>query len=294
MRLPAVEDVVVPAKRRLSRLRRENREFDRFVQTLDYVPKPVEEPIGDNDFIICGSPRSGTTLLAAQLFQPTSVVTVVEPWIGLKESPATAFRMVREGLADGELRHGRLDVPALRDGRRVRWSDNETSTIVGPATMQTLVGIKWPAWWQYLGRLPDARFIVCVREPGEVISSYRHTGGSLREGLDYPARLNDEFNRTLRRRTRSLAARRALLFETINNEVLRHAGRNKVLIVRYERWFDDRDALGRDLEAFLGIDLGPWPVDITVPNSSGQHQTVAPMTASLRDVCNRLGYGASC
>ena len=71
---------------------------------------------------MCGSPRSGTALLVAMLFQPPEVVTVMEPWDALRLPPRDLFESLRAELATtGKLRRGRLDVAALQSAGAVSW-----------------------------------------------------------------------------------------------------------------------------------------------------------------------------
>jgi hypothetical protein len=87
----------------------------------DTLARPVSPP-SRGDFILCGSPRSGTTLAAAMLFRPPRVVTVMEPWDGLRSPPAELFASLRAEIAQtGRLCRGKLDVEALAAEDAVRW-----------------------------------------------------------------------------------------------------------------------------------------------------------------------------
>ena len=69
------------------RLSPRRRRWERFLQALPLDPSELEVPLappGRDDFIICGCPRTGTTLLAAVLFQPPRMVTCMEPWDGMR------------------------------------------------------------------------------------------------------------------------------------------------------------------------------------------------------------------
>ena len=291
-RLPAVhvEDLWLPVRRRLSRIRGRHRRFDAFLHSLDYVPATSERPPDPRDFIICGSPRSGTTLACGQLFQPPQVVTVMEPWDGLRMAPHELFSDIRSELRSGRLTRGRLDVELLRSRGRVAWTEDELPHDIGPVADDVLVGVKWPTWWQYLDALPTTRFVVCLRDPLEVIDSYRRIGGRLREGMEYPVPLNASINARVRAGTRSLAVRRARLYELINREVLAHLDRPNVFALRYERWHEDPEALRAELSEFLGVELGPWPVEIRESEAQPVSPGVARTVREHVPVAAPLGY----
>jgi hypothetical protein len=216
---------------------------------------PPVTPPGERDFLMCGSPRSGTTLLCAALFQPPGIVTFMEPWDGMRLPPAELFPSMRREIESGAIQRGKLDVPTLTAGGTVRWWDEGTTPVSVEVAPNYLVGVKWPAFWQYLGLLPETKFLVTVRHPHETISSYKKKGGALLEGLDYPIAFNRRFNDTLRAATRDEALRRILLYEHINQEILRYVERPNVLVVRYERWFEEPEALVKEISEFLDTDV---------------------------------------
>jgi Sulfotransferase family len=231
----------------------------RFTETLsldpDLLARP-QEPPGPNDFLICGSPRTGTSLLCAALFQPPRCITVMEPWDGMRLPPAELFRSIRGEIEEtGQLLRGKLDVTTLyRDGV-VRWWTEGASAVAVPCPDDCLVGIKWPAFWRYLELLPTTKFVVCLRHPFEVIASYRRAGGSLTEGFDYDIPFNRSMNAELRSSTRSTAIRRIKLYDYVNERLLPYLKRPNVLAVRYERWFSEPHAVLEELGEFLGSDL---------------------------------------
>lgn len=221
----------------------------------DRIHQPLEQPSAA-DFLICGVPRSGTALLTAMLFQPPTVVTVMEPWDALRLPPAELFRSLRSELATGMLHRGRLDIGALLSRGEVAWCrDGERPHPVetGP---DTLVGVKFPAFWRYLELLPGTKFLVCLRDPAEVVRSFDQTGGRLGMGLDYDVPFNARMNSELLAATDDPAQRRVLLYDYINARVQPHLQRPNVFAVRYERWFTDRDGLVREIGDFLGVKLG--------------------------------------
>jgi hypothetical protein len=246
---------------------------------------PTIDPPGPRDFIICGSPRSGTALATAMLFQPPRVVTVMEPWAGLRLPPAELFASFREEIASGVLRRGRLDVAALESERRVRWVRDGEVTHPIAASADHLLGIKWPAFWQYLGRLPTTKFVVCLRDPHEVVASYEQEGGRIAQGLDYDVPFNRQLNEELQAATDDPAVRRVLLYDRINQHVLRFLGDDNVFAIRYERWFDDRGRLVGELGDFLGAQLDPDRVEIRPPQSRRRAELPVPSRTA-----EALGY----
>jgi Sulfotransferase family len=221
----------------------------------DELPRPVERP-SDRDFIICGSPRSGTTLVAAMLHQPPACVTVMEPWDGMRHPPADLFRSLREEIDQrGRLSRGKLDIDALASDGEVRWRSEGRSTTPVTTVENYVLGVKWPAFWRYLELLPATRFIVCVRHPVEVIASFKRVGGRLGQGLEYDTAFNRRMNAELRS-TRNLALRRVRLYDYIHSRILPHLNRSNVLTVRYEQWFSDPGRVLGEIGDFLGADLG--------------------------------------
>ena len=255
----------------------------------DSVPEPTAR-----DFIICGAPRSGTSLLAAVLYQPPRVVTVMEPWDGMRLPPADLFASVREEIIrTGWLHKGRLDVEALRSRGEVRWGRDGEFPHPVAASQNFLLGIKWPAFYRYLEFLPHTKFLVCLRHPVEVINSYSHQGGSLRRGLEYDIRFNKKMNQSLLSTTEQDHVRRVLLYDYANLRLAPHLDRPNVFAVRYERWFEDRKRLLHEIGAFLGTDLGPGMAVIRRPRP-------ADLSASELEVIERhcrsaaiLGYDLS-
>jgi hypothetical protein len=271
------------------------RRWRRFLRSLPLdpttLPRPVAPP-GAHDVILCGCPRSGTTLLAAQLFQPPHVLTVMEPWDGMRLPPAALFASLRgEVETTGRLERGKLDAAALLQRGQVAWTREGTAT--PPLTMEAgwWLGVKWPVYWRYLELLPATRFVVTVRDPQAVIASFRAQDGRLARGLEYDTRFNRDLNRSLLAATRSDAERRALLYERSTAAVLPHLGRTNVFLLRYERWFGDDAALHRELSAFFDRELAPWPARLQAP--APPVPLDAADRAAIRDCCPSaaaLGY----
>ena len=234
----------------------------------DTLPRPLPAP-GENDFIICGAPRSGTTLLTAMLFQPPGIVTVMEPWDGMRLPPRDLFRSIRREIDEtGRLSQGKLDVTMLMREGKVRWVDEGEGAHDVQVQDGYLLGVKWPAFWRYLELLPDTKFLVCVRDPQEVITSFKRIGGRLALGLGYDLAFDRRVNRALSEATRDLALRRVLLYEMVYSNVLPHLNRKNVLTVRYERWFDDPESLLSEVSSFLGVPLNRRPVGIRSPQDA--------------------------
>lgn len=242
-----------------------HRRWQRFLRELpldpDTLPRPLAAP-GVRDFIICGSPRSGTTLAAAMLYQPPRVVTVMEPWDGMRLAPAALFGSLRDEIAQtGQLSRGKLDINALGTGGSVQWwregeHAHEVSTTPG-----YLLGVKWPGYWRFLELLPDTKFVLCLRHPLAAIGSYKQAGGRLTRGLNYDTPFNRAMNQYLLAETRDAVLRRVLLFDYVHSRILPYLARRNVFVLRYERWFTEREPLLAELSAFLGVELGPgYPV----------------------------------
>ncbi|HET7325948.1 MAG TPA: sulfotransferase [Nocardioidaceae bacterium] len=251
-----------------------HREWRRLLASLTLdpgtLPHPVPQP-GPRDFLICGSPRSGTALLVAMLFQPPQSVTVMEPWDALRLPPRQLFDSLRSELAEtGVLSRGRLDIGALESDGAVTWCrDGELPRAVETEAADFLLGVKFPAFWRYLDLLPDTRFLVCLRNPIEVLRSYATTGGRLREGLDYDVPFNREMNDYLLSLTDDWAIRRVLLFDYIHQRLIPHLDRPNVLTVRYERWFSEPEQQLREVSDFLGVELDHTRVRLRPPQSEG-------------------------
>lgn len=195
------------------------------------------------------------------LFRPPKMVTVMEPWDGMRLLPAELFRSLRGGIAaSGQLSKGRLDLDALDEDGAIRWCAEGDATRALRTLDGYLLGVKWPAYWRYLELLPTTKFLVCLRDPVEVITSFRLAGGRVGRGLQYDTKFNRALNSTLTAATSDTVLRRILLFDYIHERILPHLSRPNVHVVRYERWFDDRRALLDDVGAFLGVELADGPV----------------------------------
>lgn len=246
-------------------------------------------PVGHRDVIICGLPRSGTALLAAQLFQPPRIVTVMEPWDGLRMPPHDLFVSLREEIASGVLARGRLDVAALRDTGRVVWTRDGQKPVPVSAAEDAVLAVKWPGFWRYLPLLPNARFVVTVRHPVEVIASFDRVGGRLGDGLEYDVPLHADMNRELGV-IRDPVARQTALFDHIARRILPHLDRPDVFVVRYERWFQDPSDLLAELATFLEVDaLEPAPAVITQPPTPPRRDQWREIAERCRSA-EALGY----
>ena len=225
---------------------------------VDALPDPLPAP-GPDDFIICGCPRTGTTLLCAALFQPPGVVTVMEPWDGMRMPPQELFASLRDEVeSTGRLTRGRM---AIRDGA-VRWVTEGSAPVDVAVEPGWKLGVKWPGYWRYLDRLPSTKFLVCVRDPAEVIASLAALRGPGARGLQFETVFNRRLNDDLRAATDDPVVRRSLLYEYVNERILPHVGRPEVMVVHYERWFTDAAGLLAEIGRFLGTDVSHPPVRV--------------------------------
>lgn len=268
--------------------------WHRLLQSCDLDPGQLEEPLhepGANDFIICGCPRTGTSLLAGMLFQPPVSVVAMEPWDGLRLEPAQLFSSLRaEIVENGVMCRGRLDVGALESKGNVAWVREGEQLVTLELEPGFRLGVKWPAFWRYLELLPNTRFLVCVRDPVEVISSMEHTGGRLAAGYDYDVAFNHEMNSHLRAVTGQPSIRRALLYEYVNSRILTHVGKENVKVVRYERWREDPNVLLSELAEFLGLeDLQPR-VRLRLPHPVEQPEQVQRLVERYCPSAKNFGY----
>ena len=231
----------------------------------DSYPGPWREP-GPRDFIICGVPRSGTALLTAALFQPPQIVTVMEPWDAFRMPPADLFESLRVEINTTKvLSRGRLDIARLVEHGLVRWCRDGERPYPVDVDADHVLGVKFPAFWRYLDRLPNTKFLVCLRHPKDVVRSFRKTGGALGSGLDYDIPFNRRMNTELRAATADSRVRRVLLYDYINKHVIGHLDRPNVFPVHYERWFEEPRQLLDDIGEFLGVDLAPSRATLRPP-----------------------------
>ena len=126
----------------------------------------------------------------------------MEPWDGMRLPPAELFASLRDEVeTTGKLTRGRLDLHELCRSGRVRWCKEGEAAAEVSVESSWLLGVKWPGYWRYLGSLPRTRFIVCLRDPYDVIASFKAMGGRVGEGLQYDTRFNREMNRELQEAT---------------------------------------------------------------------------------------------
>jgi hypothetical protein len=213
----------------------------------------------------------------------------MEPWDGMRLPPAELFASLRlEIETAGILARGRLDLNALEHGA-VRWGrDGEFARPIS-VDPGFLLGIKWPAFWRYLDLLPDTKFLVCLRDPIEVINSYRSSRQTA-VGLDYDLPFNRKMNDQLLTAAAEPTLRRILMFDYIHDRIIPHLDRPNVLGVRYERWFADPDALLADIGAFLEVQLSGPLVAIRPPNPPLLSPHEWTVIAKHCRTAARLGY----
>jgi Sulfotransferase family len=244
----------------------------------DRLPRPVPPP-GPRDFIICGCPRTGTSLLSALIHQPPACLTVMEPWDGMRLPAAELFASLRQEIEQtGHLGRGKLDLGAMSADGEVRWRAEGAVQTAVTTTPDYRLGVKWPAFWRYLELLPATKFLVCLRNPLEVIASFKRVGGRLARGLEYDIAFHREMNAELSR-VRNIALRRVRLFDYVHERILPHFARPEVLSVRYERWFTEPTEVLAEISDFLETDLTNAKVAIRPPVSKdwlddGEHDLV--------------------
>lgn len=265
-----------------------HRRWRALLRSCTLTPDAVEEPTGHRNVVICGCPRSGTALVTAALFQPPTMVTVMEPWDGMRLPPAQLFESVRAELAEGTLRRGRLRVDLVKEGRVAWQHDGERSFPVDYDAASTIVGVKWPAYWQLLGRLPDTAFIVCIRDPAEVVTSFERTTGRLSSGLEYDIAFNRALNSALLAEHKDDESRRIALFDAANERILQHLDDDNVCAVRYEQWAADPAGLLSEISAFLNADVTGSAIDIR-PSPPVEPDRAAEIRARSRTAA-ALGY----
>lgn len=267
----AIQKAWQPVRNLLAQFSPRRRRWERFLRELPLDPAQLQRPLAappQNDFIICGSPRTGTTLVCAQLFQPPQVVTVMEPWDGMRLPPAELFASLRQEITSNQsLSRGKLDLTTLQNEGKVKWTQEEAASHSLTVAPDYILGVKWPAYWQYLDLLPETRFLVCVRNPIDTIHSFKKAGGQVARGLQYTTRFNQTLNQDLRRRTDDERLRRIYLYDTINEQVLRHLDRANVFVVRYEEWFTDPERMLSEIGGFLGVTLHSGLARIRAPKS---------------------------
>jgi hypothetical protein len=196
-------------------------------------------------------------------YQPRAVVTAMEPWDGLRLAPAELFASIRREIdATGRLSGSKLDVGALANEGRVDWAEADRRQAAVRVDGDYRLGVKWPAFWRYLPLLPATRFLVCLRDPREVVVSFRRVGGRLGQGLEYDVAFHRRMNRTLAGATGDPAVRRVLLFDYVHSRILPYLDRPNVLAVRYERWFTEPEALLDEIATFLGTPLAHPPARV--------------------------------
>ncbi len=271
-----------------------SRRWRRFLRSLPIDPDALVHPLvqpGERDFILCGAPRTGTTLLSAMLVQPPWVYTVMEPWDGMRLPPGELFASLRSTTrGKGTLAAGKLDTVALLASGEVRWTREGESASTPTLCSDFALGVKWPSFWRYLPYLPNTRFLVTLRHPYEVIASFRRQGGRLRMGLDYDTAFNRRMNTELQSATSNLARRRILLFDYIHERILPYLSRPNVLAVRYERWFSEPEVLRAEIGDFLGVELRPGPAKLRPPAPTDLSPRERALIRGACRTARALGY----
>lgn len=268
-----------------------HRRWQELQESLDHVPERGALDLQPDDFIICGCPRTGTALLTAQLFRPPEIITVMEPWDGLRMSATELVDSLREELLEtGRLTRGRLDVEALQREATVSWLPEGDKVASIEAQHGFRIGVKWPTFWQYLDLMPRTKFLVCLRDPAEVVESFEREGARLRNGYDYDVPFNTAMNRELAQISDPLH-RRIAMYDYINSRILPHLDRPEVLAVRYERWFGDPGALLAEISGFLSLEAAlVSQVEIRTPKANADDLRVVEAVRDHCETAQPLGY----
>lgn len=182
---------------------------------------------------------------------------------------------------------------ALRDRGAVVTCTRREARVPVACDDDHVLAVKCPVLWRYLDRLPATRFIVCLRDPREVLASCVRSPGRLAEGLDYDVPFNRAMNGHLLAATGDEALRRVLLYDYVYERILPHLGRAEVFAVRYERWFTEPDALLAELGAFLKTDLSRPLARVREPRGHAAGPLEDEVAALVREHCRTavaLGY----
>ncbi len=294
-RLSAALDRLAPSSFRKGVEEREQRELANSSLELHAARAQLGAAgASQQNVILCGCPRSGTSLLAAALFQPPEMVTVMEPWIGLRETPLALFASLRKELESGRLPSTRLDLRALSARGHVAWNEGDQAHRVdsGP---RSLLGVKWPCYWQLLGASTAWKFIVCVRDPAAVVSSMGRQKGRLRLGLDYDVPFNRGLNQRLLLAHEEDERRRIAHFDEVYGHALEYAEDRNVLFARYERSFEAPTTLLEEISSFLDRDLTRTHVRVQgAPEPVlAKHGSTAAEIRAMSRTSARLGYHTS-
>lgn len=280
-----VAHLVSPRHRRWRRL------LSQLTLDADQLVRPIDPPT-ERDFIICGCPRTGTSLLSAVLYQPPVAITVMEPWDGMRLPPSELFGSLRREIADtGRIARGKLDIGALSADGEVRWQKEGAAPEEVSVQDGYLLGVKWPAFWRYVELLPTTRFLVCLRHPMEVIASFKKVGGRLASGLEYDTAFNRRMNAALLM-TRDVALRRIRFYDYVHSAILPYLGRHNVFPVRFERWFSEPERLLAEIGGFLEVDLrSPSAIIRRPPAPHGMDEAEAALVQERCKTAPALGYG---
>ena len=256
---------------------------------VDALADPLT-PTGPRDVIVCGCPRTGTTMLSAALFQPPRAISVMEPWDGMRMPPGELFGSLREEIGRGRLDRGRLDLDRYDAEHVAEWCGEGATGRAVEVDDDYLLAVKWVGWWRFLDRLPDTRFVVCLRDPAEVVASFRQLGGRVGMGLQYDTRFNRRLNDDLTKATDDLDLRRVLLWEYVHERLAPHLERENVFWFRYEWWFEDPEGAMERLGAFLGTDLEPAKLAIRRPRPPVLTPGEQAALSARSELAARFGY----
>ncbi len=268
------------------------------------------------DVFITGIPRSGTSYLCSILNQVGDCVVVNEPaqifppfsGQGLPWGVATYYRDLRRDILDGKPIQNKLHNGKFIEDTAVVDAVADYSPLIGRpdfllATKNTLA---------YLARLPqirrvmpEARIVVCVRNPMDTIASWKTTFDHLANADVNSFPVGNPRDSTLpppaRHRleeislTPDLALRRALLWRHLAELILEN--RDRVLLLRYEEVVSRPTEVLQEILAASSSALEPKLVSRLEPSAARtkRDRLDAQDERAIRSVCGQaaaeLGYG---
>lgn len=230
----------------------------------------------DKIFILTGLPRSGTTYLAAVLYNPPGVVTLSEAggrWKDLYRTHGKSdkifdiFHEFRARILMGEEVSTIEGTPGFEGRGRVdTWNQKKVQKKI-TVHSEFFLGLKNPE--VFLGFLEvflnaGLKCIVTVRHPAFVINSWVKR---LKDRLDKSSAIEGKFANgdsvIFCSKLDRPEDRRIDLYNYMSDLIVRQMGSKNILIIRHEDWYIDRSQLDR-VSDFLGIPnigyLRPAPI----------------------------------
>ncbi|MCK4910300.1 MAG: sulfotransferase [Thermodesulfovibrionales bacterium] len=242
----------------------------------------------DRIFILCGLPRSGTTYLAALLYNPPEVITLSEAggkWKqfyrehGVDPGIFDLLKDFRKRILDGEEMATFEGTAGFEGKGRVdTWNQKKEQRKVD-ALPDFHLGLKNPEiFLAYLGMFAEAglKCIVTVRHPAAVINSWvKKVQKKLDRGKSVEGKFANGDCLAYSSKSDDIVQRRIDLYNHLAGLVLEHKGHDNVMVIRHEDWYTDPTQLER-VTGFLGIPslgyLRPAPIKPDPPVLSAQEQ----------------------